>query len=611
MKTIIRNRATLSLLLSLVMTSQVGCSSIKASDDTYYSVVEDSEDDALEDGEIVEELTEDENEKANEEELSSVEILRRNEVADNYVNYFDSYEVNYNYQEYFITEEEVKTIYEEQNKEVSCNFINNDNIFTLYDKVMKNSFEYLESHPEYDSCFIDVDTCYDVELIEQACRFENIFYLVLKEHFKDSTNDLDEDVCRMQDLKIVYDDNASEELSGWYDNDENVIGLCRANIIRSANDYLLENDITLNDIYDDCYDYDIFMWDYYFYPTLSHEFEHMFQNRCNCVEDVFDAKDVLSYSMYNDEDYYVSLLSESSAESAFINFLNDDYLTCYDENDEKIEFDNFDYSYVDYRKIESLFILMALFNESVTINDYYSALGNADINALLDFFDMNTEDGRYTFYKLLYIADGVNGRSDLVSKYESEKGTIVTYGDLDNYEADMGSGYRAEMFKIVLSRLVEYTKNNTDFTFKENLMLFNFIKDNIVDGASFYEDVGTDFNFVYDDKFVFDVVTLEGEYINFLSDYYGLSSSLVRDIDLRYSSESNVIFKLLVDGEDTRYYESDNCNVALALLERFPLMRPIVDSCEYIIGYNSFSRSIENNLIYSSGKSLKLVNKDN
>lgn len=254
---------------------------------------------------------------------------------------------------------------------------------------------------------------------------------------------------------------------------------------------------------------------------------------------------------------------------------------------------------------------MALFNESVTINDYYSALGNADINALLDFFDMNTEDGRYTFYKLLYIADGVNGRSDLVSKYESEKGTIVTYGDLDNYEADMGSGYRAEMFKIVLSRLVEYTKNNTDFTFKENLMLFNFIKDNIVDGASFYEDVGTDFNFVYDDKFVFDVVTLEGEYINFLSDYYGLSSSLVRDIDLRYSSESNVIFKLLVDGEDTRYYESDNCNVALALLERFPLMRPIVDSCEYIIGYNSFSRSIENNLIYSSGKSLKLVNKDN
>ena len=216
------------------MSSQVGCSSDKVSKDIEYSSLDEVDD--LEEENMM-------NKEFFLEGLSLKDINRRNEVARNYIDYFDSYEVNYNHDEFFMSKEEVNAIYEEQNKRVSCRFVNEDTFVTLYEKIKKNSFEYLKLNPQYKAFLIDYLNSEDKDL-EEGFTFEDIFYLVLEEHFKDSTNNLDEDVCRMQNLKIVCDDNyPSEDIGGWYDDGENIIYLCRNNIVKCVDNYIVANDI--------------------------------------------------------------------------------------------------------------------------------------------------------------------------------------------------------------------------------------------------------------------------------------------------------------------------------------------------------------------------------
>ena len=524
--------------------------------------------------------------------VSREEKNRRNEVADNYIKYYSDYEVNYNYEQFFLTNEEIDNLYNEQNLRLDCEFVNSDTILTLYDKIMKNSLDYVKKYPEYESCFVN-NNCND----KKEWSFRYIFSLIFNEHIENSNNNIDEDVCRMQNLKIVFDDNCEDEtVVGWYDSDLNVIYLCRNNIMNFINNYLDENDIGCNknsSVYKD------YLWNYYYW-VLSHELEHLWHTMCNCVSSELVGRTIFSYSKNKDGFYYVSVFSESSAESVFKNFNNDDNFCGNNMTDD------YNYSYTNEIEKESLFMLLSLFNNNVSISDYYSAIGNVDINALLDFFDMNDKYEIYKFYKLLYVVDGIEGRSSLIDKYQRLNGVFVDYNDMYYYRADIGCGYRADIFRSVLSNMIDYTKNNIDYTLKENLLLFNFIKDRIVNNTSYLMFCDGEFEFMYDNKFVKDILILEEEYVNFLSEYYGVSVSIIREIDSIYMKDSSVVLKTLVDEKDIKYYDEDTCNVAFSLFKRFPLLKFIVSSSDYIVGYDRFLSRIDSGMIYDSGKNLKL-----
>ena len=526
----------LYLLLYLTIISQTGCSS-KPNDTVN----------------IVQDINEENNDNNKTEDKNSSEIVNNSEF-NNFINLFNNYKINYNYQEYLISKEEVDNIYNLLSKENLCNYVNDKNVEEIYKMILNNSVKYCLNNLIYDFCFSDVD---DVKL-------KDIFMLVIDEHFNTSINNINEDLCKMQDLAIVYDYSEEDlNLFGWYDVERNIICLCPNSIKSYADILLARKGLSLNKE-----DYNVFLSRCY-YNVLSHEFEHMYHYSCDCNGEEYDYMTVFSSSKREDGKYYFSLNEEASSESIFINFDREENLLYYDE---KINITNYDYVYLNERSEESLFWLLSLFNNESDINNYYKAIEDTNINLLLDFFDMNNDVDRYNYYKILYTLDGIRKRSDLLDKYEKDFGIIETSDDYNQYVNNIGSGYRAEIFRVFLSRLVKYTDLNKDFTIEENLLLFNFVKDKIVDAN--YGD-----NYVWDENFVNDILFLEENYVKFLSDFYKVSYDNVRNLEMEIDKYN--LMMLDTNSLDGNYIASN-------LFKRFPMLEIIVKSTSFPIGYDWF-----------------------
>ena len=207
--------------------------------------------------------------------ISAIEIEEdiKQEDFNEYINYFSTYEVHYNFEEYLLKEKEVNDILSSYD-ESKCKYEYDIDIAKLIEKINSNSKKYIKQNKQYISAFMNDMSLKetDEELFFDQFNFEIYLEYTLMQLFEKATNDINEDIHKMQELKIVFgntheiyeDDPEDYYVLGYYDNDRNIIVLSRENLKIAAE--IRET-----------------TFEYVLYDTLIHEINHMRQYKCDGI----------------------------------------------------------------------------------------------------------------------------------------------------------------------------------------------------------------------------------------------------------------------------------------------------------------------------------------
>ena len=491
----------------------------------------------------------------NECEIASEVVLEEDKVLASSFKYnMDEVRDYFKNQEYLSTDnidkDKIQQIYNYERKD--CPFIFNGNVSSLINKIKQNSLTYAQNNPQYNYLFSDSmmqvfpsedyteslqkiyeqykdellkDGKYDYELQGQLIfniALEYIIYnLVLN-----STNDLNEDLCKIQNLAIVEGScNKEDEVVptftlGIYNSDTNVIVI----------DYEYNKIATfLSNFSLKPASFELFkaMTDKVI-ATLNHELNHVRQEMCEHRK-IEQDHTLFNYIVkVNDKSYLDKpIFFETSAESDLYNY----EILFQNEAD-----NHFNHSYIYEREDESLLFLLTLFNNK-PIDDYYNAIFDLDIKNFYDFFDCHNITDYEEIYRILQAFNNIYRENEEIDKYNNQ-----------DY-----LHFKLEIFTKTLDNFIKYIELNPDFTYEEQIFLYGIIREVIIDNAymnnleklqienvniaSLDNDFWNNFKlYEYDNNFMEEIDKLNQKFIEYLCYKHNKSTFSVQ-LDLNKSVE--------------------------------------------------------------------------
>ena len=434
----------------------------------------------------------------------------------------------YNFEKYYPTTLEIEDILKWKNNNKKCQNQDED-LEMLLETIIKNSLT-------KDSFFFDKNKIddYNEKQINELTELDYMFTSCLKEALKNvlsTTNDIKEDICKLETLSIVRGEDLEEETAAIYDNKNNTI-IIYYDAIKKCQLKYKETFKTLDE---------------YLTIIIQHELNHVKQEACSCR----DIKE-LKYSDIADK-YFFSII-ESSAESAIYNY----------ENKEQLEFrKTTDYVYYDEREQENLLFLLAAFKEGRSIEDYYNAIFDSNLNELFNYFDLKTSEDIEMFLKIVYSINTLKGQSELSGVLIDEYGC----NKLSKLKSVLGYQYKIDIFKCVLKDLIDKTQNDS-LTLEESLTIYEFVKSYIVNGT--YNIVKSDGKYkkIYDEKFLSDFVECENVYFKFLKNYYEPDEELDEKLEEHLFDLYSIDFDQIHEGLTVN--ETTN-----KIIEQYPMIQNI------------------------------------
>lgn len=398
----------------------------------------------------------------------------------------------------------------------------------LVEQIKENSLNYLNEHPEFVSAFLDKA---DDEYRYDKIATQTILRDTISDILKSCTN---KDICLINDLRVVI---SYAETTDMEDNF----------VCYSIADNLLV--VYPNNIRDSLEGVNGF-WDVLEY-SIQCELNTLRLQNCNCQKE--------------NNDFPYMTISKAAAKSELYNSGKIETLVSNLES-----------------KSESLILALGLFHDNLTIEDYYKAVFNRDIQALYEFCGVsNSEDDIYKLNKILYTIDVINGNNSL----EIDTGT-------NSIEEVVGYDYRADTFGMVINNMMAYTSQHEDFKLKDNLIVFNIVKNLIV----------ADVEMVKDDDALENIVTLNNIYINFLSEHYGTSVSKINGME---TSEEIINYAWALINICNSEKGANDADIAYTLysyeiFERFPLLKQILVTYDLTpLDYQNFVNSYLNLASYN------------
>lgn len=534
--------------------------------------------------EVEEELEEPFSYSQDEEKLNKVVVEDSEPVKEeeelNIASYLEaimSVPIMYNYEEYYLTYEQVEKLILEAEKKVECHNEYSGNleeeIEELISQIEDNSLKFLEGYPEYerilwfkDLYLGELDT--DVDFLNIV--FNITLKFALKHCLEDATNDIAEDICKLKELSIVAK-------RGNFQDDESIVF---GSYLPELNAIVLNIDTIYQELLNEKNEEElgVLELDEAIEKTLLHELNHVRQQACSCrLEE--DAPSTLEY-----QDAY-SFIMEASAESALYN-QEQDYMAFYKEK--------YDYTYYFERERETLILLLGLFHDDIKIDDYYNAIFDSDLEAFYRFCGVKTEEEKYVLHKIWFALDSLESFNSFPYEVTGEK--VLTRGKIQDI---VGTSYCVDIFKLVLSHMVDYTFSNSELTVEDNLALFNIIKSIIVEEARKLEETGNEedpYYFVYDAETKSSIKELENLYIDFLSDYYEMSEEELRDLEQKCDIS---LYRCNANSDDLSFVYRYNFDEYL-FLDKYPILKYIL-SMSYI-SKDDYQKFLEADVILSRKK---------
>lgn len=444
-------------------------------------------------------------------------------LIDEYLTYFSSIEVEYPHEDLYPSEKDINKILAMDNTYQEYEHKDSISKKELYRLIKKNSTEYAEKHPEFQNPF-------DITSNSSSTNATFMYALeFLIDDLKDNaTNDYLEDICKMKNLKIVFGDlNQDISSNGYYK-------LLYADYNEKKNRIILDSKAISTikkknkiDIYKD---------------ELKHELSHTKSYACkHRLKKGQQFQCILGES---------STLHETYAESSTY-ALEKNNLGYYN-----VEHD--DFTYANEREDESLILLLGLFHDDMTYEDYYNAISDANPEAFYDFCGTKSNSEKQKLYKILAAIDGRNFRNDIA--FDAKNADLITKTEAIK---SIRYNYRLDIFHKVLGHMVNYTATHSDFTIEKNLQILNMIENCILDDTQYYLNPKNSF----DQKFIVDIYQSETKYLDFLSQYYFKGEKDSTTIKENYIDYTD--FEVFEECIDDIFYSND-------LLDEFPLLRPIL-----------------------------------
>ncbi len=466
------------------------------------------------------------------------------EIAELYYKYFDSYKVKYNHLVGLAHNDDVKNFKKIVNSKTTCNYVFTGTSDDMLELIKNNTNDYIEKYSLDDYGYINVldynhDSLkkYERSLNEISDALEMEINKLIEHSF---TNDTMEDLCKMQNLIVLADpfnkkySKDSENTYGDYSDKDNRI-VIHLDPIFKGKDVTETGDFELLTIA----------------RVLTHEINHMRECICDDRKEKGQINDKIIYDKYTDQ---VTTLIETAAESAI-----------YDEDNSLFSSDyctrNYD-CYAYERTFENELLLLSLTDNSTSLDDYYASMFDTDINGLLSYFNIETDEEIKSFLNILKQQDASLLRNNTAYIINPLK-TIVS-DTLTTSEAKeiMGINWKVEILRLSLRNLIEYNmKKEEKLSSDEILALGGIIFFVSCDGAytTKYEP---------DDSFINQVSILSNEFFNYIKDEYGISD------DLENISSQYAVFEDILTTNPADYYDTD---VATSLTKKFPKLKTIVE----------------------------------
>lgn len=446
---------------------------------------------------------------------------------------------------------------------VECTESTNTTIDELVSKIRVNSANLAKELPdlEYTSFFSDgyfenmnfINKYYytytdeDMALIKDA--FYNALYSYLGFVLSTGTN---EDIHSFQDLSIVFvpyikSGNEDSVIYGVYSYANNVVEISLTSILNDSND--INSVLARID------------------ETVKHELSHVRQSACR---DKLENGGVEELNFLNG--YNHSFLTEASAESILYNL-------CIEGGFEKLG-SGFTYTYEYYRRLENKLLLCSLLND-YSIEDYYKAINNEDINALFSYLNANTLEEKKEIFSIIYTMDALEGRNTYIMDLLGNKDTYDK-NDIFKICDTLNNLHYISIFKIAISNLIKYDISNNDLDLEDNVLLYYLMASQIADGAFIVDDTNKDEEIYYCyDKFCEQYKIIQDSFFSALSTIYHVSND---DIEVIYNKYKKVnmkdVFMDINFGYDGESLTSDNSHLVYSklnrLLEKFPKIKEII-----------------------------------
>ena len=193
-------------------------------------------------------------------------------------------------------------------------------------------------------------------------------------------------------------------------------------------------------------------------------------------------------------------------------------------------------------KNEAIFLSLGLFHDNYTIDDYYKAIFNNNIEALYKFCGANNEEDIYRLNKILYAMN-------------------------NNIDYD----YNTEIFSIVINNLINYTNNNKNFNLKNNLTIFNALKN------------------LFNNEESQQVEEICNMYINYLCKHYNEDINVI--INLSNNKEITdytiALYNLCNKFEKSGTVDRFDLSYSNNLISEFPLLKQVL----YLNSYTDYNLS--------------------
>ncbi len=391
------------------------------------------------------------------------EIEELTKEYDEYIKFNSSLPVKYDNLEYYPTLEEVREEYKSFTEDSKCTYKFDGDIDAVVSQIRKNTEKFMEEKgstfklSKRDDLYLNLVSFFDYD------KDGNILHSFIESLVQFSNNNIDEDICSLQDLKIVVGAYVANS-SGVYVDDEDLLILNFPAIEVGAK----ENDIPVAE---------------YFVHTVRHELNHRRQYSCK-------HRNYKNISVIKKSEA-VPFILESSAESETYKL------------DSSFDIDIKDttkYSYTTERNQEGSIILLGLCNPSVSIDDYYNSILDSDLDLFYKYCSADDEVERLRINRILYSLDTISGRTELSKSDLSEDYKIA------------GTAHNTEIFKIVLDNMMKYTIEHEDFTFEENLLTFYIVESVILHENTCAGKLASD-----------DVLLLISNYSSFIGKYYNIT----------------------------------------------------------------------------------------
>ena len=344
-----------------------------------------------------------------------------------YISMVSSVINTYNYEEFYLDNQDVNDIINAANSIDQCTFNEEIDIPNLCDLIITNSINAGNSPflSDYSNC--SLEDMYIDELFRK-CLFDSVNISL------STSNDIQEDYCLFKSLTFEKGDLKFIHALGLYEPQYNKITIDLNMIKENMSTDSLEQDL---------------------FKCLLHELSHVKQFKCNC------RTNQLNHSIYS---HTGNTILESSAESSLTNYYH------------VIEGS----LYPDLRKYENTLFLMAAFKENKNIDQYYNAIFNSDLNSLFNFFGLDSEEKIKNFYNILYSLDTLGEYTELADNIKNE------YGQLE-ITNKVGNAYKIDIFKIAVTDLIEATQRD-HLSLKECLYLYRFVKTELYNLNKYYND---------------------------------------------------------------------------------------------------------------------------